>query len=109
MSEIPGNLSEKQDSISVIDHFSKKKWRKTSLLKKHFKHQLILQDKQNLGESSVITIPESKYLEGKDPQRFIVLRFILSYSFHQGENRSPGILLIYFNYHTRFLHLESLS
>lgn len=76
------------------------------MLKKHFNHQLTLQDKQNLGESSVITIPESKYLEGKDPQRFIVLRFILSYSFHQGENRSPGILLILFQLSHKILTLR---
>lgn len=74
MNEIPRNFSERQDSIWVIDHFSKNTMKKTFFVKLHFKHQLTLQDKQSLGDSSVITITESKYLEVKDPQRCIVLR-----------------------------------
>lgn len=53
MNEIPRNRSERQDSILVTDHFSKKKkMKKTFFVKQYFKHQLTLQDKQSLGEFS---------------------------------------------------------
>lgn len=72
INEIPRKLSEKQDSILITGHFSKKIMKKTFFVKQYFQHYF--QDKQSLGESSIITVTESKYLEVKDPQRFIVLR-----------------------------------
>lgn len=65
--------------------FQKQIVKKSFFVKQHVKHQLNLQDEQRLSEFSVITITESKYLEIKGPQGFVVLRDLFCYSLFTNE------------------------